>query len=164
MKDGDGLWMVDCGVRGTCSFSLWCGPYVHHCNSPATHLTRLNMCRGFIGYKTARASQKLWPQTTRCAAREAKEFISNLPASSSITVLHKLCLFMSWSILFFRLCSIRVYTCVRQITITTTKCFLPSRNLQLRRLRFGILECFRFVSSTTLSSENSCICHHFFIF
>lgn len=96
MKDGDCLWMVEQGVCGTCRFSLWCGPYVCRCASPATHLTRLNMCRGFIGWKTTRASQKLWPQTTWCAAREAKEFISNLLASSSITAFHNLPLFTSY--------------------------------------------------------------------
>lgn len=134
----------------TCSFSLWCGPYVHHCTSPATHLTRLNMCGGFIGDQTARVSQRLWPQTTWCAAREAKEFISDLLASSSITVLLKRRLFTSWAVLFFRLRSLRGCTCVRQITVPTTECFLPSRNLQLRRLRFGFLECFKFVSTTPL--------------
>lgn len=54
----------------TWSFSLWCGPYVRQCTSPATHLTRLNTCRGIIGWKNHGGLTKtLTPDHLMCSPR-----------------------------------------------------------------------------------------------
>lgn len=71
------------------------GPYILQCFSSAEHLTGLNMCRGFIGWKTTKALPTLWPQTTCSAAQ----------TNSGIHLQPFLCLYFYSPFHFMHLCT-----------------------------------------------------------